>query len=908
INVDLSGHGEKYSAVLYDSTNGLPTSEANALAQTSDGFMWIGSYSGLIRYDGNTFERIDSTTGIASVVRLFVDSKDRLWVGTNDGGAAVMERNEFRMFTRHDGLPSSTVRSITEDFSGNIYIATTRGVVMIDEEMELHAVQESQILNEYVRELRAARDGLVYGITQTGSVFILQNGKMTAFYDRSKLGIPDIMCILPDIYHNGYLYFGTEDQEVYYGRLDDIGNAEAIPTSPLTYIKSMIQVKDMLWVCADNGAGFLQDGEIHVLENLPMNNSIDRMMTDYEGNIWFASSRQGVMKIVPNRFTDITERYSLEPAVVNSTCELNGLLFLGTDTGLQVLGEEAAVSNIPLEAAVSASGSPVGSSDLMDLLKTCRIRSIIRDSKDRLWFSTYSQYGLVRYDDGKVTCFTSQDGMPSDRVRTITERADGTIVAACSGGVAVIQDDVVIDILNEDNGMTNTEILTVCEADNGDLILGSDGDGIYILSDNKVTHLGLDEGLSSDVIMRIKADRTRNIYWIVSSNSIGSMNANYEVSIVSSFPYSNNFDLYENSTDEMWILSSNGVYVEDVNDLLRNRNISPTYFSMDNGLPCFATANSYSWLAENGNLYIAGGSGVSMVNIDEPFDNVDRLKMAVPYVEGDGVKYYPDSTGTITVPSEVKKLTIPGYVFNYSLTNPLVTFYLEGFDTKQTTVRRSELTPLDYTNLKGGDYRFVMELRDSTGRGTNILRIPIIKEKALYEQTWFRILCGVMGLLVIGLIVYFYVRRKTAALMKKEKENRIFIREMTQAFAKTIDMKDNYTNGHSTRVADYTAMLTRELGYDEETVEKYYNIALLHDIGKIGVPVEVLNKPGKLTDEEFNIIKSHSSLGYSVLKDISIMPELAVGAGAHHERPDGRGYPRGLKGDEIPRVAQIIAV
>lgn len=104
------------------------------------------------------------------------------------------------------------------------------------------------------------------------------------------------------------------------------------------------------------------------------------------------------------------------------------------------------------------------------------------------------------------------------------------------------------------------------------------------------------------------------------------------------------------------------------------------------------------------------------------------------------------------------------------------------------------------------------------------------------------------------------------------------IHEITEAFAKTIDMKDKYINGHSFRVAQYTAMLARELGYDEETVEKYQNIALLHDIGKIGIPSKVLNKPGKLTDEEYSIIKSHTSLGYNVLKDISIMPELAIGA------------------------------
>lgn len=98
------------------------------------------------------------------------------------------------------------------------------------------------------------------------------------------------------------------------------------------------------------------------------------------------------------------------------------------------------------------------------------------------------------------------------------------------------------------------------------------------------------------------------------------------------------------------------------------------------------------------------------------------------------------------------------------------------------------------------------------------------------------------------------------------------------------------------------------MGCDQETTEKYYRIALLHDIGKIGIPTEVLNKPGKLTDEEYEIIKSHTQKGYEALKNISIMPELAVGAGAHHERPDGKGYPNGLKGDEIPYVAQIIAV
>ena len=166
-----------------------------------------------------------------------------------------------------------------------------------------------------------------------------------------------------------------------------------------------------------------------------------------------------------------------------------------------------------------------------------------------------------------------------------------------------------------------------------------------------------------------------------------------------------------------------------------------------------------------------------------------------------------------------------------------------------------------------------------------------------------------LGVLVFTLLMGVYLfREQTHALRQKQKENAQLISEITTAFAKVIDMKDNYTNGHSFRVAQYTSMLAKELGYDDETVEKYYRIALLHDVGKIGIPKSVLNKPGKLTEEEYEIIKSHASKGYAVLKDITIMPELAIGAEAHHERPDGMGYPNHLKGEEIPRVAQIIAV
>ncbi len=909
LTVDPTGKSDGYSAMLYDNTNGLPTAEANAIAETSDGFIWIGSYSGLIRYDGKTFERIDSTSGVSSVVSLFVDSKERLWIGTNDSGVAVMEKDSFRIYNQSEGLRSSSVRSIVEDTDGTIIIATTQGIAKVDSQGNLSLLDDEKINGEYIRVLSLGDDGMIYGTTNSGSVFTMKDGRISSFFTADQLGITDVRTILPDPQKAGNAYIGTSESSIYNVSLGGEPKVEkTIDVSPLEYINSIENINDQIWVCADNGISIVNGSSASRLLNMPVNSSVECVITDYQGNLWAASSKQGVMKIVPNQFTDIFEKYRLSDTVVNSTCMYNGLLFIGgKSSGLSVIGSNGLLETLPLTSAMTASGKRLGANDLIALLENSRIRSIVRDSGNSLWISTFGETGLLKYSNGAVTQFTMDDGLPSNRVKTVIETRDGKFAAACSGGVAIIENDQITKVFDDSFGIDNTEILTITEGLNGEIVVGTDGGGIYVIKNDIAMHLGLNSGLSSEVVMRVKKDLSRDIYWIVTSNSIGYLDSDYRVTTITRFPYSNNFDLYQNSKDELWILSSNGIYVIPTDEMIKNEKVEPVHYGRDNGLSCIATANSYSDLTESGDLYIAGTTGVAKVNIENPFEDVSNIKLAVPCVEADGTKYFFDSSGKVTIPSSTRKLTIYSYAFNYSLINPDVTYRLEGFDHNDTTVKRSELVPIDYTNLSGGEYKFVMRLGDSK-EDANEMTVRIVKEKAMYELTWFRIVCAAVGLLLVMICVMIYTGAKTRKFRKKEKEQKLLIREIVEAFAKVIDMKDKYTNGHSSRVAEYTVMLAKELGYDEDTIENFYNIALLHDIGKVGIPAEVLNKPGKLTDEEFKTIKSHPSLGYDTLKGISIMPELAIGAGSHHERPDGRGYPKGLKGDEIPRVAQIIAV
>lgn len=132
--------------------------------------------------------------------------------------------------------------------------------------------------------------------------------------------------------------------------------------------------------------------------------------------------------------------------------------------------------------------------------------------------------------------------------------------------------------------------------------------------------------------------------------------------------------------------------------------------------------------------------------------------------------------------------------------------------------------------------------------------------------------------------------------------------QMVQALANTIDAKDSYTNGHSTRVAKYSVMLAEKMGYSGERLEQLQYAALLHDIGKIGIPNEIINKTSKLTDEEYEVIKTHPAIGGNILKEITEIPDIAIGARWHHERYDGRGYPDRKAGLDIPEIARIIGV
>ena len=143
---------------------------------------------------------------------------------------------------------------------------------------------------------------------------------------------------------------------------------------------------------------------------------------------------------------------------------------------------------------------------------------------------------------------------------------------------------------------------------------------------------------------------------------------------------------------------------------------------------------------------------------------------------------------------------------------------------------------------------------------------------------------------------------------EQQKLSQHLFEQTATALVNAIDAKDTYSHGHSLRVAEYSEKIARQMGKSEEECYKIYYSALLHDVGKIGISDTIINKNGKLTDEEYEIIKTHPVMGNQILTSISEYPYISIGAHYHHERYDGKGYPDGLKGDDIPEIARIISV
>ena len=449
----------------------------------------------------------------------------------------------------------------------------------------------------------------------------------------------------------------------------------------------------------------------------------------------------------------------------------------------------------------------------------------------------------------------------------------------------------------------------------GTILAGTDGNGLAVIENREVVRmLTRVNGLSSEVILRTVPDTKTGGVFVVTSNGLCYMNTDETIRKLDNFPYFNNYDIWIKGTDTLFVLSSAGIYTVDRNEVLSGKDeISYDLLDSRRGLNSSLTANSWTWYNEdNGELYLPCDTGVFVINTNTFSSGAKVYRLSVPTMRMDGVVHRVDRSVTQRIPRGVSRLEINPEVINYTIQDPNVGYMLEGFDTEWTVVPQNSLSTISYTNLTAGDYVFHLAVFDNNRENVIVERTyNITKEKEMYDNSWFIFYILSVPMFTVGWVTWLLVKRHERKMQEQlEMANKQIEmgKQTVIAIARTVDAKDQRTSDHSKRVAIYSAQIARAYGPNEKQCRDIEWSAQMHDIGKIGIPDAILNKPARLTDEEYATMKSHTTRGAEILKDFTLLDNVIDGAQYHHERYDGRGYPKGLKGEEIPLFARIIGV
>lgn len=895
---------DSYMQTEYSKEEGLLSGEANDIEQTKDGKLWIGTYAGLFKYDGTKFTLFNDVSSVKNVNCLYVDEEGRLWVGTNDDGITIfINEHVMNVIEEENGLLSNSVEDIVSDSNGNYYIGTTEGISMVSLSGGVKITKTYEQIKNVIH-MSADSNGNVVVVTNRGEIYWIRDGEIIDSPITSTANNKfRVVCFTED----NRLLLGTTDNEVQiYDMTTDVpGLTHTLRLEGIEGINSFYVADNMeIFICSDTGVAVLQkDLTYKKLNTNNFTSSIDDMLIDYQGNLWFSSSRLGLLEMCKSPFMELFPEID-ESSVVNSTEKWQGLLFCGTDDGLIIVDE--------------SKGERVDN-EINGLLENTRIRCLKADSNNNLWIATTGmgvyKIHINSHGEYNIKNFTEDDGMPGMRFRHICELKDGRIVVAGDYGVAVIAGDIVKQVFTAKNGLVNEKSLCLLEYKDV-YYVGSDGGGITKIKNDKiVSNIGKKEGLSSNVILRMVHDPYTDGVFIVTSNGLCYMSQDGEIKSLDNFPYSNNYDMVCDEDGTCWILSSAGIYVAEVSDLLENTKRDYPLVDAKRGFRSSLTANS--WLCSEGDdLYLCCDSDVVKINMSQYDMSSKSYRMVLDYVDVDGIKYEINRADTFKLSAQMGKIAFEPEILNYSMNDPYVSYFLEGYDTKETVCLLSELGKVSYSDLKSGTYVFRISILDGLdGNVVESASYTIQKEIEMYQNGWFKLYVLLITCLVLIWVTWFITRTQAQKTLLKQRYELEYAKKQIKmgnetilSIARTVDAKDTNTSEHSYRVSEYSVAIARRLGYSEEKCENLRQMALLHDIGKIGIPDAILNKPAKLTDEEYEIMKSHVIRGGEILKDFTMIDNVNVGALYHHEKYDGTGYCHGLKGEEIPLDARIIGI
>lgn len=727
----------QYNLDVWTTADELPQNSVTAIVQTRDGYLWLGTYGGLVRFDGVRFTIFDVASGALEsngVQALLEDRSGDLWIGTNGGGLTRHRGGTFETFRVADGLAHDIVRTLYEDRAGRLWIGTANGLTRHEGGRFASYLTKDGLANGVVRAIVEDRAGVLWIGTNGGGLDRLEGGRFSHL--TTKEGLPNdfVFALLED--REGALWIGTNGGGLVRrlgGKLTTFTTRDGLPGNIVWALHE--DSLGSLWVGTDGGGiARLRSGRFEALttQNGLSSDFVRALRSDREGSLWIGTYSGGLCRLRDGKFTTYTSREGLSHDFVRTALEdREGSLWVGTTGGGLCRLREGRFHCLGPKEGLALD-----------------IRALHEAPDGALWVGS-SGSGLFRLGRDHLTSYTRADGLPHPNVTAIANDGTGGLWLGTNGG-GLARFHGRFTTLDVSDGLASNFVLSVHADRSGSVWAGTDGAGLSRLHEGAFTTFTTREGLASDIVFALYEDAA-GVLWIGTSGGL----SRYKDGLITSFGARQGlvddvvFSLVEDGAGFFWLGGNRGISrvsradLEEVARGARPRVAVTTYGRAD-GMrsdECSGIAQPAAWRGHDGRLYFPTAKGVVIVDPAHMPRNTVPPPVQIEEVVADRIPLK-----AAEVPPGKERVEFHYTALSFLAPRKVQFRYrLEGFDRDWITA--GSLRTAYYTRLPPGEYTFRVAASNNDGVWNDEgASLAIVVKPFFWETPLFGVLVAI-GLL-----------------------------------------------------------------------------------------------------------------------------------------------------------------
>ncbi|HSE23056.1 MAG TPA: two-component regulator propeller domain-containing protein [Pyrinomonadaceae bacterium] len=674
--------------------NGLPQNTVQAITQTRDGYLWIGTQEGLARFNGVSFRIFDrdNTPQFKSndVRSLFEDETGTLWISTSYGLIRFLH-GEFASFTVENGLPDNSVGPVTQTSDGAVLISTGGGLARYQNGTILALALDNPAVSN-VQALFRDKTGMVWIGTASG-LLTLHGNVLSNPNIPGEVAKQSINSITQDL--NGKIWIGTDAGLVSYNlnSLQIFTVKDGLPDDHVNSVAT--DAAGCVWLGTTRGLARLNVAikpNVMLAETLS-SNLVLSVLVDREGSLWVGTESGGLNVFRDKKFSTLTTKQGLASDVVKVIYQdKDGSIWIGTNEGLTVL-----------------QGGTTKTFTIKDGLSSNVVLSLYGDNNGTLWVGTPD--GLNEYKQGRFRTITVAEGLSSDFVRSIYVARDNSVWIGTRNGLNRLKDGVFSTFTTKE-GLANDFVGAVYEDSTGTLWIGTRG-GLSQYKSDTFTNYTAKQGLSSDVITSLHEDENHDIWVGTNGGGLNRFRNGQFVSYTTRNGLPDNviYRILEDSQRNLWCSSPRGIFkigLQELNDFAdgKSQTLSATPYGTSDGMltrECSGGGYPAGWKGSDGKLWFSTIKGVAMIDPNNTQYNRQPPPVAIEQVRIDDRPV--TISGPVTLAPGTNRLDFYFSALSFVAPDKVRFKYrLEGFD--PAWIDGGTQRAAFYTNLRPGNYTF----------------------------------------------------------------------------------------------------------------------------------------------------------------------------------------------------------